>query len=658
MSTPLNNPNPGSGPATKAPVPQKPAGAAVVRPATPAGQAARPVAPGAPVAKANPAVKPAPAGPGGKAPESKPVQKTAPVAKRPPEVKTKPGGKKKVGQILVEKGLIDEQQLWDLLEEAKSSGKQIGQVAISRGLINEDQQVEALAQQSNLKIANLNEIKPQPDAILLVPATMASLYKVIPLSVKDRILTVAIADPNNITVADDLRNLLGLNDVVTLLVPQSAFEETQKKCYAGKEESIADLIQQMEGDDTRGRRKAEVSIDLETLMEQAESAPVRRYLNMVFLMAIRDKASDIHFEPFEEEYKVRYKHDGVLFELPAPPRYLASAISSRIKVMANLDIAERRMPQDGRIELTVGGNRIDMRVSTLPTLFGESAVIRLLDRTVVALDINKLGMDPKILASFRELILKPNGIILVTGPTGSGKTTTLYSALNELNVVEDKIITTEDPVEYEIEGIVQCPINHEIGLTFAAALRSILRQDPDKILVGEIRDLETAEIAVQASLTGHIVFSTLHTNDAPSTITRLRDMGLPSYLITATVEGILAQRLVRRICVNCREEFNPGPDQLLELNLTTEMIQGKKFFYGKGCDICSNTGYKGRLAIHEFVVMNDELRDLISTEGSTDELRNACLRMGMHTLRESGLSAIYDGLTSLEEVVRETVVDD
>jgi len=598
--------------------------------------------------------------PAGTAPVNATPRPVAPVpAKKPVVAKPKPsGGRPKIGEILVNLGLIDEQQLFEMLDEARSSGKKLGSVAVARGLVNEEQLVKALAEQSNLKIGNLNEQKPQPEALLAVSETMASMYKVIPLTLKDKILTVAIVDPNNLTSVDDLRNLLGLNEVIPLLVTPSAFEEVQKKCYAGKEDSIADLIQELEADGTKGRRKNETSIDLETLMEQADAAPVRRLINMVFLMAIRDQASDIHFEPFEDDYKMRYKCDGVLFELPPPPKYLANAISSRIKVMANLDIAERRLPQDGRIELTIGGNRVDMRVSTLPTLFGESAVIRLLDRSVVALDINKLGIDPVILASFRELIAKPNGVVLVTGPTGSGKTTTLYSALNELNVIEEKIITTEDPVEYEIEGIMQCPINHEIGMTFAAALRSILRQDPDKILVGEIRDLETAQIAVQAALTGHIVFSTLHTNDAPSTITRMRDMGLQSYLINATVEGVLAQRLVRKICANCREEFSPGPDQLLELNLTPEMVVGKKFYYGKGCDTCNNTGYKGRMGIHELLVMNDELRDLISKEASTDELRNLCIKSGMKTLRYSGVNAIHQGLTTMEEIIRETVTEE
>jgi type IV pilus assembly protein PilB len=411
-------------------------------------------------------------------------------------------------------------------------------------------------------------------------------------------------------------------------------------------------------EDGDGPRRSESSIDLESLMEIQDAAPVRKLLNMVMLLAIKDRASDIHFEPFEDEYKMRYRCDGVLYEMVPPPRHLAMAISTRIKVMANLDIAERRLPQDGRIELNVGGNSVDMRVSILPTMFGESCVIRVLDRGNVGLDLNRVGLQPSMLAQFRDMIRKPNGIILVTGPTGSGKTTTLYSALNELNEITEKIITTEDPVEYDIDGIVQVPINSDIGVTFAAALRAILRQDPDKILVGEIRDLETAQIAVQSALTGHMVFSTLHTNDAPSTITRLRDMGLETFLITATLEGILAQRLVRKICEDCRTEFEPSPDIIMELNLRPQDIAGKKFYYGKGCDRCNNSGHRGRMGIFELVIMNDELRDLVSNGASTDQMRNACRKQGMTTLRESGLAAIFSGQTTIDEVVHETVLED
>jgi type IV pilus assembly protein PilB len=379
---------------------------------------------------------------------------------------------------------------------------------------------------------------------------------------------------------------------------------------------------------------------------------------MVILLAIKDQASDIHFEPFEDEFKIRVRADGVLYEMVPPPRHLAAAIVSRVKVMANLDIAERRLPQDGRIELNVGGNPVDLRVSVLPTMFGEAVVMRVLDRTVVQLDLSKIGMDPQTLSRFREMIDRPNGIVLVTGPTGSGKTTTLYSALNELNNIETKIITTEDPIEYDIDGLIQVPINADINVTFAAALRAILRHDPDKILVGEIRDYETAEIAVQSSLTGHLVFSTLHTNDAPSAVTRLRDMGVPPFLITATIEAVLAQRLVRRICVECRTQFEPSDELLMELQLPIEQARRYKFYYGKGCPRCNNSGYKGRTGIYELLQVNDDIRDMISSDASVDEMRNLARSQGMTTLREAGLKLIFDGITTIDEIVRETVMED
>jgi type IV pilus assembly protein PilB len=595
-------------------------------------------------------------------PPAKPEGKPAPRKPEKREPKSaraaKSQGGRKIGQVLVDLGFIDDAQLWEILDEAKSTSTPTGQVALQRGLITEEQLLQALADQFGLKVVNIAEAKPTPEATQLVPETMASVYKVLPLSYKDGVLTVVLGDPINLPALDDLRNFLGIKEVTACLAPQNAINEVLGKAYAGKEESIIDLITAMEQDPSLGTRVRETSIDLESLVELTEAAPVRKLLNMVMLLAIKDHASDIHFEPFEDEYKMRYRCDGVLYEMVPPPRHLAMAISSRIKVMANLDIAERRLPQDGRIELNVGGNPVDMRVSVLPCMFGESVVIRVLDRTNVGLDLNKVGMDPQTLAIFREMIHKPNGIALVTGPTGSGKTTTLYSALNELNEITEKIITTEDPVEYDIDGIVQVPINHDIGLTFASALRSILRQDPDKILVGEIRDLETAQIAVQAALTGHMVFSTLHTNDAPGTITRMRDMGLEPYLLTATLEGILAQRLVRRICEDCRTEFEPSPEILMELNLRGEEIKGKKFYYGKGCDRCNNTGHRGRTGIHELVLMNDELRDLVSQNTSTDALRTSCRKQGMVTLRESGLRAIYNGITTIDEVVHETVMED
>ncbi len=567
-------------------------------------------------------------------------------------------GRRKIGQILVDLGFIDDAQLWDILEEARTNGVRVGQVALNRGLITEEQLLQAVAELHGMRLVNLEEEKPTPQAIQMVQQTMAEVYKILPMKYENGVLTVAMADPNNLQALDDLRNFIGLGQVEAVLATPKQLEEAITRAYTGKEESIAALIAELNADTSLQVNRRETSIDLESLTEIAEAAPVRKLINMVLLMAIRDHASDIHFEPFEDEYKMRYRCDGVLYEMVPPPRHLAMAISSRIKVMSNLDIAERRLPQDGRIELNVGGNAVDMRVSVLPTMFGESVVIRVLDRTVVSLDLNKIGMEPELLEKFRHLIHKPNGITLVTGPTGAGKTTTLYSALNELNTIEDKIITTEDPVEYEIEGIIQCPINHEIDLTFASALRAILRQDPDIILVGEIRDLETAQIAIQAALTGHMVFSTLHTNDAASTITRLRDMGVEPFLLTATIEGILAQRLVRKICTNCREEFVPSAEMLMELNLRPADVKGKKFYYGAGCEKCNNLGFRGRTGIYELILVDDNIRDMISAGASTDALRKYVRSTGVPGLREAGLKAIFNGITTIEEVVRETVLEE
>ena len=571
-------------------------------------------------------------------------------------------GTRRFGQVLVDLGFIDDDQLWEILDEAKSTGELTGQVAVARGLINDDQLLQALAEQHGLRVLNMEEAKPTQEALELVPETMSSVYKVMPLTYVDDVLTVVVSDPNQLAALDDLRNFLNVKEVKAVMASQEALNKAMDSNYADKEESIVDLINAIEEDKSLGAaslsRATEHSIDIDSLDEITNSAPVRKLLNMVMLMAIKDHASDIHFEPFEEEYKMRYRCDGVLYEMIPPPRHLANAIATRIKVMSNLDIAERRLPQDGRIELNVGGNQVDMRVSVLPTMFGESVVIRVLDRTVVNLDLNKLGMDKAFQEPWNQLIHSPNGIVLVTGPTGSGKTTTLYSSLNELNEITEKIITTEDPIEYDIDGIIQVPINPDIGVTFANSLRAILRQDPDIILVGEIRDLETAQIAVQAALTGHVVFSTLHTNDAPSTITRLRDMGVEPFLITATVRGILAQRLVRRICVDCRTEYDPSDEILMELNLTRDQVQGKKFYYGKGCDRCNNTGHRKRSGLFELITFNDELRDMISANASADELREACRKHGMQTLRESGLKAIFEGVTTIEEVVHETVLED
>jgi type IV pilus assembly protein PilB len=568
---------------------------------------------------------------------------------------------RKLGQILVDLGYLTEDQLWDVLEEQKQlPGEVIGQVAKGMGLVTEEQITEALAEQWGMPVVSLAETNIPPKVLELVPQTMADIYKIMPISLKDNVLTVAMADPQNVAALDDLRNFLGY-DVRGAVSSLSDVEAAIARFYSTRDEdSIEGVIEALEELEygTKSLMEGIGPIDIGGEEELSETQPIRKLLNMVMLLAIKDQASDIHFEPFEDEFKIRVRADGVLYEMVPPPRHLANAIVTRIKVMAELDIAERRLPQDGRIELNVGGNPVDLRISILPTMFGESVVMRVLDRTVVQLDLNKIGMDPNTLKRFREIIQRPNGIILVTGPTGSGKTTTLYSALNELNDIETKIITTEDPIEYDIDGLIQVPVNPDIDVTFANVLRAILRHDPDKILVGEIRDYETAEIAVQSALTGHLVFSTLHTNDAPTAITRLRDMGIPPFLITATVEAVQAQRLVRRICVECRTEFEPSDELLMELQLPLDTARQYSFYYGKGCPRCNNSGYKGRTGLYEIMDITDDIRDLIVSDASIDEMRNVARTQGMTTLREAGLKLIFDGVTTIDEVVRETVMED
>lgn len=568
---------------------------------------------------------------------------------------------RRIGQILVDMGFITDEQLEMLLEEqSQNPGQKLGKIAEDMGLITDDQLAQALAEQMNIQFVDLEGVEIPKSTLSEISDSMAQLYRVIPLRLSDDVLTIATCDPQNLSMQDELRRFLGY-EIRLLVATETQIEKAINKYYSEDTESIESLIAELEDDEALMQAAKELegdgAIKLDAMSELVDSAPVRKLLNMVLLLAIKDHASDVHFEPFEDEFRIRIKADGVLYEMVPPPRHLAFAITTRIKVMANLDIAERRLPQDGRIELTIGGHPVDLRVAVCPTMFGESVVLRVLDRSVVSLDLNNVGMAPHLMSEFRDIISKPNGIILVTGPTGSGKTTTLYSALSELNRIEDKIITTEDPVEYDIDGIIQIPIDHEIGVTFASCLRAILRQDPDKILVGEIRDIETAEIAVQASLTGHLVFSTLHTNDAPSTVIRMKDMGVPTFLITATVEAILAQRLVRRICPECREETEPSEQMLYELKMTEGEISDKKFYRGAGCDICNNTGYKGRVGLFELMVMDDELRALIMANASADELRKNAASKGMVTLREAGMAFVYDGTTTLDEVVRETVLD-
>jgi len=566
-----------------------------------------------------------------------------------------------LGRILIKMGVLPRDKVHEcLMIQNQRHGKvQIGQIFLELGLVEESQLQLALAAQRGMEYLDIEGLNIPTDVIDKVPAQMAKTYHIVPIEYDkgQNELTVVLDSADNFRATDDLSTLMGFK-VNAKITDPGALEAVLTKYYETQDENINELIDEIQSDrflaEFDGRNQ---SIDLDELKELSESNPVKKLLNLVLLQAIRDKASDIHFEPFEHEYKMRYRIDGVLYEMIPPPRYIAAALSSRIKVMADLDIAERRLPQDGRISLTVEGKPVDLRVSVLPTMFGESVVLRVLDRSQMSFDLAKLGLRPEQQDMVRQLINKPNGIIIVTGPTGCGKTTTLYSALSELNTVEWKIITTEDPVEYDIDGLIQVQMKPDIGLTFGRCLRHILRQDPDIILVGEIRDLETAEISAQASLTGHIVFTTLHTNDAPSSIARLLDLGIEPYLLTATLEGIISQRLIRKICENCKEPYEPNEVQLRELDLTENNIKSKKFYYGRGCAKCNNTGYRGRTGIFEIMTLNDEIRDLIMNRASTNLLRVAAQKAGMKLLRYSGLAAIYDGITTIDEVVKETVME-
>jgi type IV pilus assembly protein PilB len=554
--------------------------------------------------------------------------------------------------------LITESQIQEALAIQKQRGGVIGKILVSLNYVTEAEVNVALGKQAGMEVVNLDEMDIPPDVIERVSPSVASTYRVVPVVVRDGKLILAMADPFNVKAMDDLRFLLDAN-IEGAVSDEAAVGRAIDKYYSGQTESAEDVLKDMDESAIAAFDfSADEVIDVESIEKMADAAPVRRLLSYVLLHAIRDKATDIHFEPFEDEFKIRYRIDGALYEMVPPPKPLGLALTLRIKVLASLNIAERRVPQDGRIDLNIGGNPVDLRVSILPTIYGESCVLRVLDRSVVSLDLDRLGFREDDLRGFRAWIHKPNGIVLVTGPTGSGKTTTLYSALNELNAPDVKIITTEDPVEYDLDGIIQVPVHPEYDVTFANCLRAILRQDPDIILVGEIRDLETAEIAIQASLTGHLVFSTLHTNDAPSAITRLIDMNVEPFLITATVEGIQAQRLVRKICLHCREEYNPSEDVLATLRLKPADVRGKKFYFGRGCEYCNKIGYKGRMAIIELLSFDDEIRELVMEKSSTQQIRQLARRKGMRTLRESGVLAVFDGMTTVEEVVKETHMEE
>jgi type IV pilus assembly protein PilB len=569
---------------------------------------------------------------------------------------------RRFGRVLTKLKILNREKVHEALQVQKVSRKKgdhrkIGEIMIEMGLISENDVLMALSGQAGLRFIKIDIDAIPESAVEALPMETATTYGIAPVSYdeKSKTITIALKSPDNFRAVDDLRLLMGFKVNAVVALPEEV-DEVIKKKYSSGGTSMSEMMDQLsESDDLSRFGGRGDSVDLDDLSSAAGDNKIVRLLNLVLLQAIKDKASDIHFEPFEDEFKMRYRIDGVLYEMVPPPMHLAMPIVSRIKIMASLDIAERRLPQDGRIELTVSSSPVDLRVSVLPTMFGESVVMRVLDRSNVQLSMDKIGLRAADYDKMAEIIKRPNGIVVVTGPTGSGKTTTLYSALNELNEPETKILTAEDPVEYDIDGMVQCQVNTDQSLTFAKLLRSFLRQDPDVILVGEIRDLETAQIAVQASLTGHLVFTTVHTNDAPSTILRLVDLGVESFLITATVEAIVAQRLVRKICEKCKEEYKPSDDELLELSLHREEVAGRTFFRGKGCDSCNNSGYRGRLALFEIMEFDDSLRELILAQASTAVIRVEAQKRGMRSLRECGMLSIYDGQTTIDEVVRETM---
>ena len=557
--------------------------------------------------------------------------------------------------LIREREMIDDLQLEEVIQEQGRSGKPISQILQDFEIMDLDQQLQFIADYLGTEVVDLKEKAMTPELLATIPADKARLYKCLPIEANGSSLKVALAEPLNPSVLDELSFVSGREIQVVVANPE-AVESAISRYYGDEGENLNAVLQELEGD-TQIEEEAKEAADTENASDLTELANVNqivRFVDVVLKQAIQDRASDIHFEPFEDEFKIRYRVDGALYEMSPPPKHLALPVTSRLKVLANLNISERRLPQDGRIAYQVGNRKVDLRVSTLPTQFGESVVLRVLDRNSVNLEVESVGLPKAIYDYMLEAVQQPNGIIIVTGPTGSGKTTTLYSCLRRVNTMDQKLLTAEDPVEYDIEGIMQVPINEGVGMTFGKALRSFLRQDPDVIMVGEMRDLETAQIAIQSSLTGHLVLSTLHTNDAPGAVTRMVDMGVEPFLISSTLTCVLAQRLVRTICKKCRTPFEPTESQLALLNLSPHDIGDKVFYYGRGCSICNDTGYKGRRGIFELLVMNDVLRLLINERAPTVVLRQKAVELGMTTLREDGLRNIFDGETTIEEVVKYT----
>lgn len=555
--------------------------------------------------------------------------------------------------IIKRSGTVDDITCEELLNETLNSGRPIDDILIEQGVVTNDHLAQIIAAELGVDAVDLSTFEPLPALIHLVPSGMARLHGVIPVTASGNVLTVALANPLDSQALEDLRFTLN-REIAQIVAPRHQVEQLIATHYGSEETSMEDVLKQLGESDVTTIEDNEEEFNAAAAAAEANAAPIIRYVDLILDRAVQAQASDIHFEPFEKEFKIRYRVDGALYEMEPPPRHLALPVTSRLKVMANLNIAERRVPQDGRIQRKVGEKVIDLRVSCLPTQFGESVVLRVLDRSAVKLDLETLQMPTDIYEFILEVIEKPNGIFIVCGPTGSGKTTTLYACLNKINTIDSKLLTAEDPVEYEIDGIMQVPVNEAAGLTFASVLRAFLRQDPDRIMIGETRDLETAQIAIQASLTGHLVLTTLHANDSTGVVSRLVDMGVEPFMLSASLEGVLAQRLVRRICTKCRTAYEPDEALLSRLGLTPYDIGDKTFYFGKGCSECNNTGYKGRKGLYELLKVSDPLRALINERAPGVVIRQKAMELGMNTLRADGLRCIFDGVTTIEEVLKYT----
>lgn len=557
--------------------------------------------------------------------------------------------------LIREQGMLDDIQYEEVVAEVQRSNAPVTQVLQDFGIMKLDDILHVVANALGTEVVALRDREIAPDQLLMIPAKVAQMYKCLPVGMNGSLLQVAVADPLNPQLADEIQ-FSTKRDIQIVVADPTEVEKAVERYYGAEDTgNFADILKELGSDAEIAREVDQATSGDERAMEAlANEVPIVKFVNLVLLQAVQDRASDIHFEPFETEFRIRYRVDGALYEMAPPPKHLSLPVISRIKVMANLNISEKRLPQDGRITLNLGGRQVDLRVATLPTAFGESVVLRVLDRSSVNLELESLGF-PKYVHDFvSEVIQRPNGIFVVTGPTGCGKTTTLYSCLRRVNTIDSKLLTAEDPVEFDIEGIMQVAINEASGMTFAKALKSFLRQDPDIIMVGEMRDLETAQISIQASLTGHLVLSTLHTNDSPGAVTRLVDMGVEPFLISSTLMAVLGQRLVRTICKNCRTPFEPTENQLSLLNLSPHDLGDKVFHYGRGCSTCNDTGYKGRKGIYELLVITEPIRALVNERAPTVVLRQKAVELGMVTLREDGLRSIFDGDTTIEEVVKYT----